>query len=307
MGAPERLPRRAEGPEAPLQGFFCRKYLRRVPALPTAHHRLVAWAPLVAVLVAGCASAPARQQEQPAPTPQAVTQSPPSPPPAQARPPAAAPPRPAAAVVIDPGGETSRDGGLAAAADAERRRRLQSTEPVVRITDQNLSSHAVGKLTFSDAGALEDASSGGTAEEAVAAAAETGGDEALWRNRIRELRLDWREATDRIAELERQASDLRHRFYAEDDPYRRDGQIKPAWDHALESLEQARRSAREARERLEQTLLEGAQAGALPGWLREGLDLEPARGVDEPTGRARATGELVVIEPRVGEEEGDWP
>ena len=68
---------------------------------------------------------------------------------------------------------------------------------------------------------------------------------------------------------------LRQRFYAEDDPFRRDEQIKPAWDFALEHLADAKKRAREGQEAVGALMEEGRRAGALPGWLREGSDLEP--------------------------------
>src|ERR1700719_3030361 len=58
-------------------------------------------------------------------------------------------------------------------------------------------------------------------------------DEKYWRGRALEIRQRWRKASDRIKELEEDIGLLRRRFYAQDDPYVRDGQIKPAWDHAL--------------------------------------------------------------------------
>ncbi|MDH3745756.1 MAG: hypothetical protein OES47_11715, partial [Acidobacteriota bacterium] len=71
-------------------------------------------------------------------------------------------------------------------------------------------------------------------------------------------------------------------------------QIKPAWDRALDRLEGARELVAEASTQLDELIEEGRRAGALPGWLREGIDLEPDRD------RERATG---VEEHEVGEPE----
>jgi len=106
---------------------------------------------------------------------------------------------------------------------------------------------------------------------------------------------------DSILELQERTAELRTRFYATDDPYVRDGQVKPAWDHALQSLEDARRRARQLENELEATLEEGRQAGALPGWLREGMELEPTeRPYDPPPRRHRnepVEGRELVGEP----------
>ena len=55
----------------------------------------------------------------------------------------------------------------------------------------------------------------------------------------------------------------------------RDGQVKPDWDHALADLEEARYRAARGAEEVATFLEEGRRAGALPGWLREGAELEP--------------------------------
>ena len=84
-----------------------------------------------------------------------------------------------------------------------------------------------------------------------------------------------------LVELEKEAEGLRTRFYAEDDPVRRDREVKPAWDRALDLLDEARRTVARAQERLAELQDEGRRAGAMPGWLREGMELEPPRQEDE--------------------------
>ncbi|MFW6206659.1 MAG: hypothetical protein ACOC5J_01865, partial [Gemmatimonadota bacterium] len=64
--------------------------------------------------------------------------------------------------------------------------------------------------------------------------------------------------------------------YAQDDPYVRDGRIKPAWDRVLDRIGETRSRNGTLREELQQAVQEGRRAGALPGWLREGIELEPA-------------------------------
>jgi len=99
--------------------------------------------------------------------------------------------------------------------------------------------------------------------------------EEYWRRRGLEIRMAWRDEVDSIEELEKEVFMLRQRFYAEDDPFYRDGQVKPAWDQALEQLEDARVGAKEREAELQEFLEEGRKAGALPGWMREGIELEP--------------------------------
>ena len=65
------------------------------------------------------------------------------------------------------------------------------------------------------------------------------------------MREEWAAAVDAILELQERTAELRTRFYATDDPYVRDGQVKPAWDQALESLGEARVRARQLEEELE--------------------------------------------------------
>jgi hypothetical protein len=122
-------------------------------------------------------------------------------------------------------------------------------------------------------------------------------DEQYWRSRALEVRLRWRKAADDVKELEQSAAGWRRRFYAENDPYVRSGQVKPEWDRVLDRLEEARAEAEAARTELSELLEEGRTAGALPGWLREGVDEEPK---EEP----EPSNEHKVIDPPVVEEDG---
>jgi len=115
-------------------------------------------------------------------------------------------------------------------------------------------------------------------------------DEQYWRSRALEVRLRWRKAADDVKELEQSAAGWRRRFYAENDPYVRSGQVKPEWDRVLDRLEEARIEAETAKTDLAELLEEGRTAGALPGWLREGVDEEPK---EEP----EPSNEHKVLEP----------
>jgi hypothetical protein len=77
----------------------------------------------------------------------------------------------------------------------------------------------------------------------------------------------------------------------------RDGKIKPEWDRALDRLEQARREEVQAQRDLEEFLDDGRRAGALPGWLREGIELEPITEEVEELPTADPMEPKVVNEP----------
>lgn len=195
--------------------------------------------------------------------------------------------RPDTTVVIDPGGEKPPV-SLVEAGRAERERRARSGPPVAVITDKNLSKHAAkGHITIADTAKKK---AGETAQEGSG----TAGDEQYWRSRGLEIRTRWREAADEVKELEERAAGWRRRFYAESDPYIRDSKVKPEWDRALDRLEEARTDIEAAKKELEAFYEEGRKAGALPGWLREGAELEP-----EPVEKETEPGAHDVIEPPV--------
>jgi hypothetical protein len=197
-------------------------------------------------------------------------------------------------VVVDPGDEGNGAVSLAEAARAERERRARAGRPVASITNKNLPEYArKGQITVMDG--KEEKKAAGTAASAPPAT-EPVRDEQYWRNRVLEIRTRWREVADEIQELEQNAGKLRQRFYGEDDPYVRDTQIKPEWDRVLDRLRQARVEVETTRKELADFLEEGRTAGALDGWLREGIDLEPEE--EEP---AEKTPPAQSIEPPVVE------
>ncbi|MEM7480336.1 MAG: hypothetical protein AAF481_04115 [Acidobacteriota bacterium] len=163
----------------------------------------------------------------------------------------------------------------ARALEERRRRGLERLPSGPVITNENLSEFAAeGQVTFSP----DSTSAGGTTDPAGAAEDSR---EAFWRRKVREIRTAWADAHEQIGILEEEAASLRWRFYAEDDGYFRDERIKPEWDRTLDALRQARQDAREHEERLEEVLEGGRRAGALPGWLREGIELEPQREAED--------------------------
>jgi hypothetical protein len=249
--------------------------------VPTAATALI-----LGTLATGCAS---RTSPESLP-PQTVTRATPEPPP-PSEPPVAAPVKDSTVVVIDPGDpDAGSERSLGEASRAERERRQAAGKPAIVITDKNLAEYATGQLTTAEPGPA----AGPVAPTAAPANAERG--EEYWRGRGMEIRRRWRDAVDRVSELEAEAARLRNRFYAEDDPYVRDGQVKPQWDRALQRLEENRAAAATAEEDLEQFLEEGQRAGALQGWLEEGADLEPPPAAPEPRSAAEP-GEPDVIEP----------
>ncbi len=190
---------------------------------------------------------------------------------------------PSVVIVDGPGVAADSQLSLADAAKAERERKADAVPPRIVINDKNLHSYAKkGQITVADpkkkkaaaTPAAAPAAGAGTGA-AAAATAEPVRDESYWRARALEIRQRWRKAADRIKGLEADVAEWRRRFYAQDDPWVRDGQIKPAWDHSLEELRDARATAEVAKKELASFMEEGRAAGALPGWLREGIDLEP--------------------------------
>ncbi|HTQ79962.1 MAG TPA: hypothetical protein VMM92_08200 [Thermoanaerobaculia bacterium] len=186
-------------------------------------------------------------------------------------------------VVVDPGVDSSHSSEtLAEAARAERERRAQSGAPVMVITNKTLA-HSKGQLTYATpAPAPAKAKAGESAKEASPQVGSNPQDktaqhdEAYWRKRGLDIRQRWRLAADEIHKLEQDVADWRRRFYSEDDPAIRDSRIKPEWDRALDRLQHKKEDVEAAQRDLELYMEEGRRSGALPGWLREGADLEPA-------------------------------
>jgi hypothetical protein len=170
--------------------------------------------------------------------------------------------------VLDPGGEPEGSTHtLVEAARAERERRAHAAPSAIVINDKNLKQHATGQLTVATPGKKEAAAETDPAQPVR--------DEQYWRSRALEIRLRWRHAADDVKELETSANGWRRSFYAEKDPNVRNARIKPEWDRALDRLEEARAEVESAQKELAELLEEGRTAGALPGWLREGVDQEP--------------------------------
>ncbi|HEX6204162.1 MAG TPA: hypothetical protein VF100_14275, partial [Thermoanaerobaculia bacterium] len=172
-------------------------------------------------------------------------------------------------IVVDEGSSAVRPSPGELARTTRREAAGRGSAP--RITNDNLADYARrGQVTMSGtpvAGQPQTAEAAEGAGEGEADGAEPVRGEAWWRARAREIREEWRRTVDEIGELESAAADLRWRFYAEDDPWVRDGDIKPEWDHALDRLSEARRRLEEYPRQLDELVEEGRREGALPGWL----------------------------------------
>ena len=205
-------------------------------------------------------------------------------------------------VVLEEGGDERRDGRTLMDAAIEERRRRETAAPAqIVITDKNLHEFATGELTVVETdGSVETDTKSAATVESSSAPTEDDDPEAYWRGRIRRARQNWASTVEEIAHLEERIGTLRQQFYAADDPYDRDTRIKPSWDLALERLDDARAASERFRAEVDRVLEEGRRQGALPGWLREGVDLEPERTDEENRNRLDpAFNEHQPIEPEV--------
>ena len=175
--------------------------------------------------------------------------------------------------VIDAGGEEDQPKTLLEASRLAKARKQQSTETIARINDDNLHEYAKDAEVI-----VLESPPAAPRPELEPPPVEKGSevrDEQYWRGRALELRMGWRRTFDQIGELELESAALRQQFYAEDDPYVRDSQLKPAWDRVLDRLDQLREQSARYELELETFVAEGQRAGALQGWLNQGWELEP--------------------------------
>ena len=257
-------------------------------------------------LVGGCAGSDEAPETTPAPTQVRSQVAPPPPPPL---PPPIREVRPTGArskvTVIEAGGEEQKPKTLIEAsrlAKAQKRQR-QAQEPIAEINDENLAEYAEGAdvivLESEPAGQLPDEP---LAEDANLDSSSADGlrDEDYWRNRALELRMGWRRSVDELSELELESAALRQQFYAEDDPYIRDSQVKPAWDRVLDRMGALQEQAQRYERQLDSFLEEGRREGALQGWLNQGWELEPTpeeRVLVEQVSFGTQSGEPAAREP----------
>ncbi len=196
--------------------------------------------------------------------------------------------------VIDAGGDDEQPKTLLEASRLAKARKQQDTrESIATINDDNLHEYAkrAEMITLeSPPAAPKPELEPPPVEEGTQVR-----DEQYWRSRALELRMGWRRTFDQIGELELESAALRQQFYAEDDPYIRDSQLKPAWDRALDRLDQLRDQSARYEQELETFITEGQRTGALQGWLNQGWELEPTP--DERKSAERVTSHEAVDLP----------
>ncbi len=199
--------------------------------------------------------------------------------------------------VIDSGGGSGQPTTLVEASRLAKARKGRGGESVAVINDDNLHEYAKD----ADIMVLESypAAPVPTLEPSQEASQDSEiRDEQYWRNKALDLRMGWRRAIDRIADLELESAALRQQFYAEDDPYLRDSQLKPAWDRVLDRLDQLRDQATQYGQELDVFVSEGQRANVPQGWLNQGWELEPT--LEERESAEKATSQ--AIEPQAAAE-----
>ncbi len=186
-------------------------------------------------------------------------------------------------VVVDNGDDAAgHPKTLVEAAREEKERRSHAGESVAVITNKTLP-YSKGQLTFAQPAAKPVSAEKGAEKGTAAGKGEKGKenapgevhDEAYWRQRGLEIRQRLHQAAEEISKLQQNVADLRQSFYSEADFAKRDTQVKPEWDRALDRLRRKKEEVEATRKELDAYLDEGRRAGALPGWLREGAELEP--------------------------------
>ncbi|MCP3962106.1 MAG: hypothetical protein GY719_30045 [bacterium] len=229
-------------------------------------------------------------------TPQLAAPPPPLPPPIRE----IQPSRPTVKV-IDPGGDDDQPKSLLEASRLAKARKGQTKESIAVINDENLHEYAKDAEVI-----LLDSPPAAPVSDLEPPPRDEGDeirDEQYWRGQALELRMGWRRTIDRITELELESAALRQQFYAEEDPYLRDSQLKPAWDRVLDRLDQLRETASRYSQELEVLVNEGQRAGVPQGWLNQGWELEPT--TEERKSLERFPAAEAVDPPAFDIEEGD--
>lgn len=203
--------------------------------------------------------------------------------------------------VIDPGGTDKPQTLIEASRLAKERKRRQGPQTAVaEINDENLAEYAEGGEVIvleSEPAAPPIGEQLKTLEQSSSDSPPSGDadgdirDEEFWRTRALELRMGWRRALDDLGRLELESAALRQQFYAEEDPYIRDSQIKPAWDRVLDRMDSLRVQSSRYESELESFLEDGRRSGAPQGWLNQGWELEPT------TDERRLSDDLQISEP----------
>jgi hypothetical protein len=99
----------------------------------------------------------------------------------------------------------------------------------------------------------------------------------MWQQRYQFARWEAARLDREIARLEGEVAALETQFYALDDPFARDGQVKPQWDAALAELREAKARQAEVKAKPSQIIDKARRAGGLPGWFRGLPEPDPDR------------------------------
>lgn len=153
-------------------------------------------------------------------------------------------------------------------AEIAARTRLRGGQGGLTITNENLKELAgTAELTMVTGKPGQPTDTPGAAP----ATREGGGEAAaqrFWQQRYQRARGYLRFLEEQEARLSREVERLKTEFYSLDDPFRRDGEVKPAWDEALEKLNETRARLAQARTLPDEVIQAALRAGALPGWFR---------------------------------------
>lgn len=112
----------------------------------------------------------------------------------------------------------------------------------------------------------------------------------LWQQRYQYARWQAARLDREITRLEGEVAGLQNQFYALDDPFVRDGQVKPQWDAALAALREAKAQQAAVDAKPAQIIEQARRAGGLPGWFRGLPEPDPDRPPPVPREVAFETG-----------------
>lgn len=257
-------------------------------------HRVIAITAVLLPFVLACGAA----KDPKTLPPQTVSQAgpelelPPLEPPPPLPPPARkVKPTPTETFKVIEAGEDNRPKTLVEASRLAKSQKASAPPPVIEVNDENLVKQAEGgQVTVMSSGPAAPAPEAEplddlpppsatnpvrAADSRTSSTTDSDRDETYWRRRGLSIRRNWRDALDTIERLELDAASLRQQFYAQDDPYVRDNRIKPAWDRALDRIEDLREDATLHEQALGDYLEEGREGGIPAAWLNDGWELEP--------------------------------
>ena len=259
---------------------------------------------LLLILLLPLVACSGKKEPEPMPAQTATQVAPQLEPPPQLPPPIrkVQPARSSSVKVIDPGGVEEKPKTLLEASQLAKAQKARNpSEPVAEITDENLHEYAEGaEIIIMESAPAAPPLGQNDPPSARSETENTGGlqDERYWRDGALKIRMGMRRTLDDIADLELETAALRQQFYAEEDLYIRDHQIKPAWDRALDRLSLLKQRAHRYESELSSFVDSGQQLGVRQGWLNEGWELEPT---PEERTRIESFGSLDSIQPPVAE------